>query len=65
MQKQKDGSLEVVYYGKKLATLPHTATHHAREVFLTATEKLSSVFMVNTMVRSDETKVSGLVVSGR
>ncbi|MFR8178131.1 MAG: hypothetical protein ACLVB5_14105 [Christensenellales bacterium] len=35
------------------------------EVFLTATSnKLSSVFMVSTYVRSDEKKVSGLVVSG-
>ena len=35
------------------------------EVFLTATsDKLSSVFMVNTYVCSDEKKVRGLVVSG-
>ena len=62
MQKQKDGSLKVMYYQEE--TFSNSSYPTMPEVFLTATEKLSSVFMVNTYVRSDETKVSGLVVSG-
>lgn len=64
MQKQKDGSLEVVYYREETGNFTPYSYPTMPEVFLTATEKLSSVFMVNTYVRSDETKVSGLVVSG-
>lgn len=70
MQKQEDGSLAVVYYHETDAVSSTVSGsternyHTMPEVFLTATEKLSSVFMVNTYVRSDETKVSGLVVSG-
>ena len=64
MQKQKDGSLEVVYYREETGNFTNYSYPTMPEVFLTATEKLSSVFMVNTYVRSDETKVSGLVVSG-
>ena len=62
MQKQKDGSLEVVYYREETGNFTPYST--MPEVLLTATKELSSVFMVNTYVRSDETKVSGLVVSG-
>lgn len=64
MQKQKDGSLEVVYYREETGNFTPYSYPTMPEVFLTSTEKLSSVFMVNTYVRSDETKVSGLVVSG-
>ena len=65
MQKQKDGSLEVVYYREETGNFIPYSYPTMPEVFLTATSnKLSSVFMVNTYVRSDETKVSGLVVSG-
>ena len=65
MQKQKDGSLEVVYYREETGNFTPYSYPTMPEVFLTATSnKLSSVFMVNTYVRSDETKVSGLVVSG-
>lgn len=62
MQKQKDGSLKVMYYQEE--TFSNSSYPTMPEVFLTATETLSSVFMVNTYVCSDETKVSGLVVSG-
>lgn len=64
MQKQGDGSLKVVYYREETGNFTPYSYPTMPEVFLTATEKLSSVFMVNTYVRSDETKVSGLVVSG-
>lgn len=64
MQKQGDGSLKVVYYHEETGNFTNYSYPTMPEVFLTATEKLSSVFMVNTYVRSDETKVSGLVVSG-
>lgn len=64
MQKQSDGKLEVVYYREETGNFTPYSYPTMPEVFLTATEKLSSVFMVNTYVRSDETKVSGLVVSG-
>lgn len=65
MQKQKDGSLEVVYYREETGNFTPYSYPTMPEVFLTATsDKLSSVFMVNTYVCSDETKVSGLVVSG-
>lgn len=64
MQKQDDGKLKVVYYREETGNFTNYSYPTMPEVFLTATEKLSSVFMVNTYVRSDETKVSGLVVSG-
>lgn len=65
MQKKSDGSLEVVYYREETGNFTNYSYPTMPEVFLTATNnKLSSVFMVNTYVRSDETKVSGLVVSG-
>lgn len=64
MQKQGDGSLKVVYYHEETGNFTNYSYPTMPEVFLTATKKLSSVFMVNTYVRSDETKVSGLVVSG-
>lgn len=64
MQKQKDGSLEVVYYREETGNFTPYSYPTMPEVLLTATKELSSVFMVNTYVRSDETKVSGLVVSG-
>lgn len=64
MQKKSDGSLEVVYYREETGNFTYYSYPTMPEVFLTSTEKLSSVFMVNTYVRSDETKVSGLVVSG-
>lgn len=65
MQKQDDGKLEVVYYREETGNFTQYSYPTMPEVFLTATNnKLSSVFMVNTYVRSDETKVSGLVVSG-
>lgn len=65
MQKQSDGKLKVVYYREETGNFTYYSYPTMPEVFLTATSnKLSSVFMVNTYVRSDETKVSGLVVSG-
>lgn len=65
MQKQDDGSLQVVYYREETGNFTNYSYPTMPEVFLTATNnKLSSVFMVNTYVRSDEKKVSGLVVSG-
>lgn len=65
MQKQEDGKLKVVYYREETGNFTYYSYPTMPEVFLTATSnKLSSVFMVNTYVRSDETKVSGLVVSG-
>lgn len=64
MQKQGDGSLKVVYYHEETGNFTNYSYPTMPEVFLTATKELSSVFMVNTYVRSDEKKVSGLVVSG-
>lgn len=61
MQKQSDGKLEVVYYREETGNFTYYSYPTMPEVFLTSTEKLSSVFMVNTYVRSDETKVSGQV----
>lgn len=65
MQKQGNGSLQVVYYREETGNFTNYSYPTMPEVFLTATSnKLSSVFMVNTYVCSDEKKVSGLVVSG-
>ncbi len=65
MQKQSDGSLQVVYYREETGNFTNYSYPTMPEVFLTATSnKLSSVFMVNTYVCSDEKKVRGLVVSG-
>lgn len=65
MQKQSDGKLKVVYYREETGNFTQYSYPTMPEVFLTATSnKLSSVFMVNTYVCSDEKKVSGLVVSG-
>ena len=65
MQKKSDGKLEVVYYREETGDFSKSSYPTLPEVFLTATsDKLSSVFMVNTYVCSDETKVRGLVVSG-
>ena len=65
MQRQSDGSLEVVYYQEETGDFSKSSYPTMPEVFLTATNnKLSSVFMVNTYVCSDEKKVRGLVVSG-
>lgn len=64
MQKQDDGKLKVVYYREETGNFTNYSYPTMPEVLLTATKELSSVFMVNTYVRSDETKVSGLVVSG-
>lgn len=65
IQRQSDGSLEVVYYQEETGSFSDTSYPTMPEVFLTATsDKLSSVFMVNTYVCSDETKVRGLVVRG-
>lgn len=65
MQKQKDGSLKVMYYQEETGDFSNSSYPTMPEVFLTATsDKLSSVFMVNTYVCSDEKKVRGLVVSG-
>lgn len=69
MQKQKDGSLEVVYYHETDAVSSTVSGsternyHTMPEVLLTATHPtlLSSVFMVNTYVRSKEAKISGQV----
>lgn len=68
MQKQEDGSLAVVYYHETKAvsstasgsTEPNYPT--MPEVLLTAfSSSLKSVFMVNTYVRSKESKISGQV----
>lgn len=65
MQKQSDGKLKVVYYREETGNFTQYSYPTMPEVFLTATSnKLSSVFMVNTYVCSDEKKVRGLVVSG-
>ena len=65
MQKQGDGSLKVVYYHEETGNFSESSYPTLPEVFLTATSnKLSSVFMINTYVCSDEKKVRGLVVSG-
>lgn len=65
MQKQSDGSLKVMYYQEETGSFSNSSYPTMPEVFLTATsDKLSSVFMVNTYVCSDEKKVRGLVVSG-
>ena len=65
MQKKSDGKLEVVYYREETGNFSKSSYPTLPEVFLTATNnKLSSVFMVNTYVCSDEKKVRGLVVSG-
>ena len=65
MQKQSDGKLEVVYYREETGNFTYYSYPTMPEVFLTATSnKLSSVFMVNTYVCSDEKKVRGLVVRG-
>ena len=65
MQKKSDGSLKVVYYQEETGSFSESSYPTLPEVFLTATsDKLSSVFMVNTYVCSDEKKVRGLVVSG-
>lgn len=65
MQKRDDGKLEVVYYREETGNFTTYSYPTMPEVFLTATSnKLSSVFMVNTYVCSDEKKVRGLVVSG-
>lgn len=59
MQKQKDGSLKVMYYQEE--TFSNSSYPTMPEVFLTATKTLSSVFMVNTYVCSKEAKISGQV----
>ena len=65
MQKQGDGSLKVVYYHEETGNFTNYSYPTMPEVFLTATSnKLSSVFMINTYVCSDEKKVRGLVVRG-
>lgn len=69
MQKQEDGKLKVVYYHETDAVSFTTSGsternyHTMPEVFLTAAthDQLSSVFMVNTYVRSKEPKISGQV----
>ena len=69
MQKQEDGSLAVVYYHETDAVSSTVSGsternyHTMPEVLLTATHPtlLSSVFMVNTYVRSKEAKISGQV----
>lgn len=69
MQKQEDGSLAVVYYHETDAVSSTVSGsternyHTMPEVLLTATHptRLDSVFMVNTYVRSKETKISGQV----
>lgn len=62
MQKQSDGKLEVVYYREETGNFTYYSYPTMPEVFLTATSnKLSSVFMVNTYVRSKEAKISGQV----
>lgn len=64
MQRQGDGKLAVVYYKEETGDFSKLSYPTMPEVFLTATKTLSSVFMVNTYVCSDEKKVRGLVVSG-
>lgn len=65
MQKKSDGKLEVVYYREETGDFSKLSYPTMPEVFLTATsDNLSSVFMVNTYVCSDEKKVRGLVVNG-
>ena len=60
MQKQGNGSLQVVYYREETGNFTNYSYPTMPEVFLTATSnKLSSVFMVNTYVRSDEKKSAG------
>lgn len=60
MQKQGDGSLKVVYYHEETGNFTNYSYPTLPEVFLTATsDKLSSVFMVNTYVCSDEKKSEG------
>lgn len=69
MQKQEDGKLKVVYYHETDAVSSTTSGSTERnyptmpEVLLTATtfKELSSVFMVNTYVRSKEKKINGQV----
>ena len=69
MQKQEDGSLAVVYYHETDAVSSTVSGsternyHTMPEVLLTATHptRLDSEFMVNTYVRSKETKISGQV----
>lgn len=69
MQKQEDGSLAVVYYHETDAVSSTVSGsternyHTMPEVLLTATHptRLDSVFMVNTYVRSKESKISGQV----
>ena len=69
MQKQGDGKLAVVYYHETDAVSSTVSGsternyHTMPEVLLTATHptRLDSVFMVNTYVRSKETKISGQV----
>ena len=69
MQKQEDGSLAVVYYHETDAVSSTVSGsternyHTMPEVLLTAStyNELSSVFMVNTYVRSKEAKISGQV----
>lgn len=69
MQKQEDGSLAVVHYHETDAVSSTVSGsternyHTMPEVLLTATHptRLDSVFMVNTYVRSKETKISGQV----
>lgn len=69
MQKQEDGKLKVVYYHETDAVSSTVSGsternyHTMPEVLLTATHPtlLSSVFMVNTYVRSKEAKISGQV----
>lgn len=69
MQKQEDGSLAVAYYHETDA-VSSTASDSTKpsyptmpEVLLTAAthDQLSSVFMVNTYVRSEEKKINGQV----
>lgn len=68
MQKQEDGSLAVVYYHETDAVSSTVSGsternyHTMPEVLLTAfSSSLKSVFMVNTYVRSKESKISGQV----
>lgn len=65
LMQKKSGSLEVVYYREETGNFTNYSYPTMPEVLLTAfSPDLKSVFMVNTYVRSDEKKVSGLVVSG-
>ena len=69
MQKQEDGKLKVVYYHETDAVSSTVSGsternyHTMPEVLLTATHPtlLSSVFMVNTYVRSKEAKISSTI----